>query len=108
MVTRLASNTKRATTTLVVACVLVVVSFSAAGFALIDRFNQTNARRQEQAQVNREFQHTLINLLCFSRDFSLNIKPPLTREKLVQVNNYYSGALQRIGATFQDCPGGTP
>jgi hypothetical protein len=100
--------TKRAQTAIIAMCALVCLSFAGSGYALIDRFGQTNQRRHDQILINQHFRKTLVNLLCFSREFSLNSKPPLRPEQLLQVNRYYNGALRQIGATLNDCPGGTP
>lgn len=100
---RATQNRKALNVILLICAALVLISFTAAGYALYDRFNQTNDRRHEQAEINQSFRTTLVNVLCFSRDFTIATKPPLASDQLVRVNAYYTGALQRIGASLQDC-----
>lgn len=86
---------------LVVSAVLILSSFTASGFALIERFNQTNQRRAEVARIDARQTQTLVNLLCFVRDFPADHR--LTPQELVRLDKFYSGALQSIGADPTAC-----
>lgn len=95
------SKPKRLYTVLGIAAALIVISFVAAGFALIERFDQTNDRRTQQQQVNQRQTQAFVNLLCFIKSFPSDRE--ITPSQAQRIDAFYAGALKSVGAPPTAC-----
>lgn len=79
---------------------LVAMSLTLAGWALYDRFSETNTRRAAQQRVNNENRETWRKVLCFARDEV--VKSPAPAAQKAQAVKFYKDALKLVGA--RPCP----
>jgi len=104
MVHRLTSSNRRIFYVLSVAGTLFFLGLAAAGFALIDRFDQTNQRRAQQIEFNQHIIDQQVKFICFFKTYVLTQPPsnPKPGDK-IRVERFFSGALHSVGAPVTAC-----
>lgn len=112
MVNRLTATRHRANITLAICALLFALSTTAAGFAFIDRFSQTDARRAQQQEFNQRIVDSQVNFICFFKQFVVTQpSTPPTAEDKKKTERFFSGALHSVGAPATSCekrPGNPP